>query len=144
MTIVHKSVLQNYSAEQMFALVEDIEAYPSFLPWCDSVDVQRDAAHQTAIATLSLNFCGIRQSFTTHNVNVPPTSIKMRLVKGPFKKLIGQWTFTPLDEKSCRVELNLNYEFSHFFMEKLIGPVFDIVTNSLVDAFCERARKVYG
>lgn len=65
MTIVHKSVLQNYSAEQMFALVEDIEAYPSFLPWCDSVDVQRDVSRQTAIATLSLNFCGIQQSFTT-------------------------------------------------------------------------------
>ena len=56
MTIVHKSVLQNYSAKQMFALVENIEAYPTFLPWCDSVDVQRDASRQTAIATLSLNF----------------------------------------------------------------------------------------
>lgn len=144
MTIVHKSVLQNYSAEQMFALVEDIEAYPSFLPWCDSVDVQRDASHQTAIATLSLNFCGIRQSFTTHNTNAAPTSIKMRLVKGPFQKLDGQWIFTALDDKTCRVELHMSYEFSHFFMEKLIGPVFDIVTSSLVDAFCERARKVYG
>ncbi len=144
MTIVHKSVLQNYSAEQMFALVEDIEAYPAFLPWCDSVDVQRDASRQTAIATLSLNFCGIRQSFTTHNINVAPTSIKLRLVNGPFRKLNGQWTFTALDEKTCRIELHLNYEFSHFFMEKLIGPVFDIVTNSLVDAFCERARKIYG
>lgn len=144
MTIVHKSVLQNYSAEQMFALVEDIEAYPSFLPWCDSVDVLRDACHETAIATLSLNFCGIRQSFTTHNVNIKPTSIRMRLVKGPFRKLGGQWVFTALDEKTCRVELHMNYEFSHFFMEKLIGPVFDIVTNSLVDAFCERAKKVYG
>ena len=144
MTIVHKSVLQNYSAEQMFALVENVEAYPSFLPWCDSVDVQRDESRQTAIATLSLNFCGIRQSFTTHNTNVAPTSIKMRLVKGPFRKLNGQWTFTVLGEKTCRVELKMNYEFSHFLMEKLIGPVFDIVTNSLIDAFCERARKVYG
>ena len=144
MTIVQKSVLQNYSAEQMFALVENIEAYPSFLPWCDSVDVQRDASRQTAIATLSLNFCGIRQSFTTHNTNDAPTSIRMRLVKGPFRKLNGQWTFTVLSEKTCRVELHMNYEFSHFFMEKLIGPVFDIVTNSLIDAFCERARKVYG
>ena len=144
MTIVHKSVLQNYSAEQMFALVENIEAYPSFLPWCDRVDVQRDESRQTAIATLFLNFCGIRQSFTTHNVNVAPTSIRMRLVKGPFRKLNGQWTFTVLDKKTCRVELELNYEFSHFFMEKLIGPVFDVVTNSLVDAFCERAKKVYG
>ncbi len=144
MTIVQKSVLQNYSAEQMFALVENIEAYPSFLPWCDSVDVQRDASRQTAIATLSLNFCGIRQSFTTHNTNDVPTSIRMRLVKGPFRKLNGQWTFTVLSEKTCRVELHMNYEFSHFFMEKLIGPVFDIVTNSLIDAFCERARKVYG
>lgn len=144
MTIVRKSVQQNYSAEQMFALVEDIEAYPSFLPWCDRVDVQRDESRKTAIATLSLNFCGIRQSFTTHNTNIAPASIGMRLVKGPFKKLNGQWTFTVLDEKTCRVELNMHYEFSHFFMEKLIGPVFDIVTNSLIDAFCKRAKKVYG
>ena len=144
MTIVHKSVVLSYSAEQMYALVENIEAYPSFLPWCDSVDVQRDNVNHTAIATISINFCGIRQSFSTCNVNTAPASIQMRLVRGPFRKLDGRWTFTALSDRQCRVELHLAYEFSHFFLEKLIGPVFDIVTGSLVDSFCERAKKVYG
>ncbi len=144
MTIVHKSVMLDYSAEQMYALVENIEAYPSFLPWCDSVDVQRDNVNHTAIATISINFCGIRQNFSTCNVNTAPVSIQMRLVRGPFRKLDGRWTFTALDDHRCRVELHLNYDYSHFFLAKLIGPVFDIVTNSLVDSFCERARKIYG
>ena len=77
MTIVHKSVSLDYSAEQMCALVENIEDYPSFLPWCDSVDVRRDETRHTAIATISLNFCGIRQSFSTCNVNTAPSSIEM-------------------------------------------------------------------
>ncbi len=144
MTIVHKSVLLDYSAKQMYALVENMENYPSFLPWCDSVEVCRDATSHTAIATISLNFCGIRQSFTTRNTNTAPTSIQMKLVRGPFSKLDGRWTFTALNEHQCRIELHLNYEFSHFFLEKLVGPVFDIVSNSLVDSFRERAKKIYG
>ncbi len=144
MTIVHKSVLLDYSAEQMFSLVEDMESYPLFLPWCDRVDVKRDDANRSATATISLNFCGVRQRFTTCNINTPPTSIQMKLVKGPFRRLDGRWTFTATGEKQCRIELHLNYDFSHFFLEKLVGPVFSIVSNSLVDSFCERARKIYG
>lgn len=68
----------------------------------------------------------------------------MKLIRGPFRRLDGQWTFSALDDNRCRVELYLNYEFSHFFLEKLLGPVFDMVTNSLVDSFCERARKIHG
>lgn len=144
MTIVHKSVLLDYSAAQMYALVEDMESYPAFLPWCDSVDVQRDMTGNTALASISLNFCGIRQYFTTRNTNTPPNSIRMTLVRGPFSKLDGQWTFTALNDHQCRVELHLNYDFSNFFLEKLVGSVFDIISNSLVDSFCERAKKIYG
>ncbi len=144
MTIVHKSVLLNHSAKQMYALVEHMENYPSFLPWCNSVNVCRDAVNHTAIATISLNFCGIRQSFTTYNTNMEPTSIQMKLVRGPFSRLDGQWTFTDLNAHQCRVELHLNYDFSHFFLKKLLGPVFDIVSNNLIDSFCEQARKQYG
>ena len=144
MTIVHKSVLLNYSAQQMYALVDDMESYPSFLPWCDRVEIQRDPDGRTIVASIFLNFCGITQSFTTCNTHTEPSSIRMKLVRGPFRRLDGQWTFNALDNDRCRVELYLNYEFSHFFLEKLLGPVFDIVTNSLVDSFCERARKIHG
>lgn len=144
MTIVHKSVLLNYSAEQMYALVENVENYPSFLPWCNKVNVCRNDVNHTAIATISLNFCGIKQSFTTCNTNIVPTSIRMELIRGPFRKLDGQWSFIALNKCQCRVELHLNYDFSHFFLEKLVGPIFDMVSNSLVDSFCERAKKIYG
>lgn len=141
MTILHKSVVLDYTAAQMYALVEDMESYPAFLPWCDNIYVQRDMTANTALATISVNFCGIRQYFTTRNTNSPPNSISMTLVRGPFSKLDGQWTFTALNDRQCRVELYLNYNFSNFFLEKLVGSVFDIISNSLVDSFCERAKK---
>lgn len=144
MTIIHKSVLLNYSAEQMYSLVDHMENYPLFLPWCDRVDIQRDQAHSTALVTISLNFCGIKQSFTTYNVHTAPSSIRMKLVRGPFRKLTGYWSFQAQDKQRCRIELHLDYDFSHFFLEKLLGPVFDIVTNSLMDSFCQRAHKIYG
>ena len=142
MTIVRRSVLLDYTADQMFSLVEDMERYPDFLPWCDRADIRRSG--NTAVATLSMNFLGIRQSFTTLNTNTRPSSIRMRLVRGPFSRLDGEWTFTPAGEGSCRVELFLDYEFSQFLLGRVMGPVFDTVAGSLIDSFLNRAKKVYG
>lgn len=144
MSLVHKSVALNYSARQMYALVERIEDYPRFLPWCGEVQVQRDSENRHVIATLTMQFHGLRHSFTTKNTNSPPESIKLTLLRGPFRKLEGQWTFTSLGENRCRIELNMNYEFSGWLLEKMIGPVFDIVSNNLVNSFCKRAKEVYG
>ncbi len=143
MALVHKSVLLSYSAEQMFALVERVEDYPSFLPWCGGVDVKERAADQL-IATLSMQYHGIKQSFTTKNSNCPPTSMHMTLVDGPFKQLDGVWRFTALRTDACKVEFDLQYEFSSKLLENLIGPVFSKIANSLVDSFCQRAQVVYG
>ena len=143
MAFVHKSVLLGYSAEQMFALVERVEEYPLFLPWCGGVDVrQRD--EDRLVATLSINYRGVKQSFTTENKNVRPVSMKMTLVEGPFRQLEGAWTFRPLREDACKIEFELHYEFSSKVLEKLIGPVFSMITNSFVDSFCKRAEAVYG
>ncbi len=144
MTVVQKSIQLEYSAQQMYALVEDIESYPAFLPWCDSVNVQRDSVNHTVVAEMHMNVKGVRQTFTTQNVNTPPASIKIRLRNGPFKTLDGGWTFTPIDDSHCTVNLSMTYEFSNFLLEKLIGPFFNAMTIDLISAFRQRAKKIYG
>lgn len=127
----------------MFALVEKFEDYPQFLPWCGEVAV-RDRTGDGVTATMGINYHGVKQSFTTANVNTPPSEIKMTLVDGPFKHLDGTWTFKALREDACKVELDLHYEFSSRILEQLIGPVFSVIANSFVDSFCKRAEVVYG
>ncbi|MES2259193.1 MAG: type II toxin-antitoxin system RatA family toxin [Pseudomonadota bacterium] len=143
MAVVHKSVILGYSAEQMFELVAKVEDYPKFLPWCGGVDV-RERGEQSVVASLAIHYHGIRQSFTTSNTNIAPTSITMKLVDGPFKSLDGTWTFKPLRADACKVELDLHYEFSNRILEQMIGPVFGMIANSMVDSFCKRAETVYG
>lgn len=143
MAVVHKSVLVAYSAEQMFALVDRVEDYPKFLPWCGGVEVrQRDA--DSLIATIDIHFHGIKQSFTTKNINTPPTAINMGLIDGPFRHLDGAWSFKPLRPDACKIEFDLNYEFSSKLLEKLIGRVFNMIADSFVDSFCKRAEVIYG
>lgn len=143
MAVVHKSVLLPYSAEQMFALVDDIEKYPSFLPWCGGAEVKQREG-DNVVATLSINYHGIKQTFTTENRNVPPHVIKMTLLEGPFKHLDGTWNFKPLRHDACKIDFDLHYEFSSRVLEQLIGPVFNMIANSFVDSFCKRAEQVYG
>lgn len=143
MAIVHKSVLLGYSAQQMFALVDRVEDYPKFLPWCGDVAV-RERVGERLVATLQINYHGVRQSFTTENTNVPPVSMQMRLVDGPFKSLDGTWTFKPLRPDACKIDFDLKYEFSSRLLEQLIGPVFSVIANSFVDSFCRRAEVIYG
>lgn len=143
MAVVHKSVFLGYSAEQMFALVNKIEDYPQFLPWCGEVDVRQQDENKL-IATLTIHYHGVKQSFTTQNTNLPPTSIKMRLVEGPFKHLDGTWSFKPLRSDACKIDFELQYEFSSKILEQIIGPVFSMIANSFVDSFCRRAEIIYG
>ena len=143
MAVVHKSVILAYSAEQMFALVDKVEDYPQFLPWCGGVTVH-GRAENTLTATLMINYHGIRQSFTTENTNRAPESMAMRLVDGPFRLLDGRWTFKPLRSDACKIEFELHYEFANRLIEGVIGPVFNIIANSFVDSFCKRAEQVYG
>ena len=143
MAVVHKSVLLHYSAAQMFALVDRVEDYPSFLPWCGGVDV-RERSAERLLAAIQINYHGVKQSFTTENSNVPPTQMTMKLVEGPFRHLDGTWKFTPLRDDACKIEFDLHYEFSSKILEKLIGPVFSKIADSFVDSFCQRAETVYG
>lgn len=143
MTVVHKSVLLQYSAEQMFALVERVEDYPQFLPWCGGVTV-RERSDDRLIATIAIDYRGIRQAFTTENRNRRPISMDMHLVEGPFRRFEARWTFRPLRADACKVEFDMEYEFSGRILDKMIGPVFGMIASSFVDSFCKRAEQLYG
>ena len=141
MASIEKSVLVQHSAKSMFALVADIPSYPEFLPWCGGAEVKsRDGSRVTAAITI--DFHGIRQSFTTVNDQHPVERIDLRLVEGPFSQLSGGWTFTPLGPDACKVELALDYEFSNFLLDKMVGPVFHQIAGSMVDSFVRRADAV--
>jgi ribosome-associated toxin RatA of RatAB toxin-antitoxin module len=143
MAVVHKTVLINYSAEQMFHLVDRVEEYPEFLPWCGGVEVAERGEHGLT-AKLKINYHGLKQSFSTQNTNERPTSMTMRLVEGPFKHFEGRWRFKALREDACKIEFDMEYEFSSRLLEGVIGPVFNMIANSFVDSFCKRAEQIYG
>jgi ribosome-associated toxin RatA of RatAB toxin-antitoxin module len=143
MAQVNKSVLLEYSAPQMFALVDRIEDYPLFMPWCSRTELKFRNA-ETTVGTLFIDFKAVKSHFTTSNRKSNSESMEISLVDGPFRRLDGSWRFRPLDDQACKVEFALNYEFSSRLFEKLIGPVFSHVTGSFVDAFVKRARQVYG
>ena len=142
MAVVHKTVFLGYSAEQMFDLVAKVEDYPKFLPWCGGVTVLERSA-DVLVANLAINFHGVKQGFTTRNHNTRPTQMTMKLVDGPFKMLDGTWTFKALRADACKVDFDLRYEFSSTLLEQLIGPVFGMIANNMVDSFCKRAEAVY-
>lgn len=146
MKTVHKTVLIWYSAAEMFALVTDIPSYPEFLPWCDEAEIVSRNANGME-ARIGLAFAGIKQSFTTRNTHEADRKVCLKLVDGPFSKLDGQWDFVPVGaggERACKIELNLRYDFDNAALATLVGPVFDKIAGSLVDAFVKRAGKVYG
>ncbi|MEO8418444.1 MAG: type II toxin-antitoxin system RatA family toxin [Methylophilaceae bacterium] len=142
MVKVEKTVLVSHSAERMYALVDAVEHYPEFLPWCGGVDlVQRDEA--STVATLHIDYHHLKHNFTTKNHKTYPSLMDIELVDGPFKHLEGVWRFIPLAEDACKVEFQLRYEFSNVILEKLISPVFSYIANTFVDAFVVRAEHIY-
>ena len=146
MKTVHKTVLIWYSAEEMFALVIDVPRYAEFLPWCDRAAVLEQDEHGMK-AEIGIAFSGIHQTFITRNDHVAGREVKLKLLEGPFSDLDGQWNFTPVGDgaqRACKVELELHYGFKNATLSALVGPVFDKIAGSLVDAFVKRAEQVYG
>lgn len=143
MKVVEKKVLVGHSPAQMYALVNDFERYPSFLPWCSKAKIESRSG-QELVASLQIDYFRVKQQFSTRNTCVEGESILMKLVDGPFESLDGRWQFLPLGEIGCKIEFRLSYQFSSRILEKLIGPVFDHISASLVDAFIKEADRVYG
>lgn len=146
MKTVSKSVLIWYSPEEMFSLVVGVEQYPQFLPWCDRARVLEQDS-DSMVAEVGIAFSGIRQSFVTRNTHDAGRRVQMHLVRGPFSKLEGDWQFLPVGDgtqRACRVELELRYGFDNAALAALVGPVFDRIAKSMVEAFVKRAEQVYG
>jgi ribosome-associated toxin RatA of RatAB toxin-antitoxin module len=140
---VKRSALVPYTAEQMFALVEDIESYPQFLPWVSGAQLLERKPGEV-VGRLEMHRAG-RREVTTRNVLTPPREIALGLVAGPFKTLAGRWTFEPIGaDRGTRVELSIRFEFANPMLNLLLSRTFEKSCNELVDAFVARARAVYG
>lgn len=138
MVKVEKIVLVHHSAAQMFNLVDDVEHYTEFLPWCGGVDlIERSEA--TTSATIHIDFHGLKQKFSTENQKRFPDAMDMKFKDGPFKHFEGNWRFTALSDEACKIEFHLEYEFSSTFLSQLISPVFSHIANTFVDSFVARA-----
>lgn len=143
MTTISKSALVPYSAAEMYALVNDVESYPRFLPWCRSTRVLSRNDDEVR-ATIELARGAIQKSFTTCNRLQKDKMIEIRLVEGPFQHLEGFWRFDMLDDRASKVSLDLDFEFSSRLISLALGPVFSQIVNTLVDSFQKRAVQVYG
>lgn len=143
MAEVNKLVLIEFTPAQMFELVDRCEDYPQFLPWCGGAEVHTRTGTQT-VATIHINYHGIKAHFSTENEKRPPHEMLIRLKEGPFRHLNGHWRFTALGEAACKIEFGLHYEFSSKLLEKALGPVFNHIANTFVDSFVKRAMQVYA
>ena len=140
---VQRSALVRHSASEMFSLVDDVQSYPQFLPWCASTTVH-SRVENVLEATLELRRGDLSKTFRTRNTASGHEFIDMQLVDGPFNSLEGRWTFTQLGESGSKVALDLEFEFSNSVVDLLFGPFFEDICNSLVDAFTQRADDVLG
>ena len=143
MPTVFRQALMPYSARQMYDIVNDVEHYPAFLPWCAKGELLQQQGEHMLEARILMQKGRLNHSFSTRNRMQPGEWIHIELIDGPFRKLEGDWAFTPLADDGCKIELKLEFEFSSRLVSALIGPVFTQIANSLVDAFCQRAHQLY-
>ncbi|MDR3492471.1 MAG: type II toxin-antitoxin system RatA family toxin [Gammaproteobacteria bacterium] len=143
MTIIKRSALVGYSARQMFELVNNVDDYPRFLPWCSESHIITNKTDEIE-AELTISWAGMNKSFITRNSLQPYERMDITLVSGPFHKLQGHWQFLALNHKACKVCLELEFEFAGSMLDKVFQPIFNHIANTLVDSFCKRAVTIYG
>ena len=141
MPTVRKSVIVPRPAATMFALVDDVESYPQFLPWCASASVS-ERTEKVTLARLDIDYHGLTSHIETRNVKHPPERMDLGFVEGPFERFKGRWLFARLGDDGCRVEFSLDYAFSSAAFEGVLGPVFGHIIETLVDRFVERAESM--
>jgi ribosome-associated toxin RatA of RatAB toxin-antitoxin module len=137
---IRRSAIVEHSAAEMYRLVDDVESYPQFLPWCRAVSVEIVGGKRQA--TLTAGMGALRQSFTTVNESRPGEAIDMRLIEGPFKRFKAGWRFKPLSDHACEIVYSMHYEFASRVVGKLLEPLFDQIADTMVDAFTRRADEL--
>lgn len=142
-THIQRSALLPYPAQALYDPANDVARYPEFLPWCSASQVLESSdVHMRA--TLSVAKGGLSQQFVTRNTLVPGQSIEMNLEEGPFTQLHGVWVFKALGEKACKISLDLTFDYAGPIVRATLGPLFNQAANTLVDAFCQRAKQING
>jgi len=142
MPTISRSALVMHSVEQMYQLINDIVAYPQFIPNCGDSKIISNQDNEVT-ASLLVSKGGLKKWFTTKNTLIDNNKVQLDLVDGPFKKLTGYWQLTKLSEEACKISLQLDYEFSSKVFDLAFGRVFDSLTNNMVQAFTQRAKEVY-
>ena len=142
-TVVQKSALVKFSAKQMFDLVDDIESYPKFLPWCSGSKVLKREG-DIVEGQIEIAKAGFHKSFSTRNKIDQGGRIQISLLDGPFKSLEGFWSFMPLREDASKISLDLEFEIASTFASLAFGPVFNQICNTMVGSFTQRAKALYG
>ena len=137
---VRKNAIVFHSKDKMFRLVDLIENYPNFLPWCGSTKIIERNNNKT-IASIEINYKGVKQTFTTENTKKINEKMIIKLINGPFKSLSGEWLFKEMAKDSCQIELKVEYEFSNVILEKLISPLFNMIANTFIDEFIKEANR---
>ena len=140
MITIKKHALVLHNREKMFNLVDRVEDYPNFLPWCDKT-ILIDRSEKITKATIFINYHSVKQSFTTENAKIFPSRMNINLVDGPFKILKGEWKFIEIEKGTCKIEFELYYEFSNFILDKLMSPVLNLIANTFIDNFVTEANK---
>ncbi len=144
MATISRNALVMYSPAQMYALVNDIAAYPQFLPWCTDSEILGTSDTEIS-ASLEIKKGILQHRFSTRNTLRPDAAIDMQLIDGPFKQLAGHWRFDMIgNNQGCRVSLDIDFEFSNRMLSATLGPIFSQISGSMVDAFCKRAQDIYG
>ena len=142
-TRIQRSALLPYPAQALYDLVNDVASYPRFLPWCRASEVL-EVSETHMLASLEVAKGGIGQRFVTRNVLLPGQRIEMNLQEGPFSSLNGVWEFKALGDKACKISLDLTFDYAGPLVRATLGPLFNQATNTMVDAFCQRAKQLYG
>lgn len=143
MTVIRREALVLYSAPSMYDLVNDVARYPDFLPWCAATHIQYQS-HQEMKASITVSKGGIQKSFTTHNILMPYSLIELQLVDGPFSAFHGRWQFQALAEQGCKISFELSFEFKKSLMSYAFKKVFEPAANTMMQAFVDRAKQIYG
>ncbi len=143
MPTINRSALVPFTTEQMFSIVDDVDHYSEFLPWCGySKELER--IDNVVDGTVTMSKGMVNKAFTTRNILHKPHLIEIKLIEGPFKYLKGFWRFDDIDGLACKISLDLDYEFSSLLVDKVIGSIFDQIANTLVNSFVERANSKFG
>ena len=148
---ISRSALLPYSARQMYDVVADISAYPAFLKWCIDTEILNDsssaAGNETkheVVAKIIIAYKKMHMNFTTRNLNDVGRSTKIDLVEGPLSTLQGEWIFQELEEKACKVSIDMQFDFEKSLTNKIMEKIFSSIVTAQFDAFIARAKKLYG